>query len=178
MTRRKFYQLEALRKYKWYWRLEPDVEFSCSITYDPFAQMAKYNKVYGFVISLWEVGTTCPSLFRIMADWMESHAIRPSSLWKAMIEASWAPSPIRMMMQFLSHRDRHGDAWSLCHYWSNFEIADMDFFRGQQYQEMFEYLDAKGGFYFERVSLFILPYQTTHIVTLSSGETPQFILLL
>lgn len=115
--------------------------------------MAKHNKVYGFVNALWEVGTTCPSLFRMMADWMESHAIRPTSLWKAMIEASWAPSPLRLMLKFLSHRDRHGDRWSLCHYWSNFEIGDMDFFRGQQYQELFDYLDANGGFYSERVSV-------------------------
>lgn len=113
--------------------------------------MAKSNKAYGFVTALWEVGTTCPSLFRDMADWMEAKDIRPTSLWKAMVEASWAPSPFRKLMSFLSHRDRHGDAWSLCHYWSNFEIADMDFFRGQQYQELFEYLDRKGGFYYERV---------------------------
>lgn len=113
--------------------------------------MAKSNKAYGFVTALWEVGTTCPSLFRDMADWMEAKDIRPTSLWKAMVEASWAPSPFRKLMSFLSHRDGHGDAWSLCHYWSNFEIADMDFFRGQQYQELFEYLDRKGGFYYERV---------------------------
>ena len=36
--------------------------------------------------------------------------------------------------------------------WSNFEIADMDFFRSPEYQAFFDYLDRKGGFYFERVS--------------------------
>lgn len=150
--RRHFYQLEALKKYKWYWRLEPDVEFSCAITYDPFVQMAKNHKIYGFVNALWEVGTTCPSLFRTTADWMAAHGIRPSGLWKAMIEASWAPSPFRMFLKFLAHRNRHGDAWSLCHYWSNFEIANLDFFRSQPYQQLFEHLDHNGGFYYERVS--------------------------
>lgn len=140
-----------MKNYKWYWRLEPNVEFSCSITYDPFVEMARNNKIYGFVIALWEVGTTCPSLFRTTADWMELRGIRPSSLWKTMVEASWMPSPFRRFMSLLSHRDRSGDAWSLCQYWSNFEIADMDFFRGQQYQELFEYLDRKEGFYLERV---------------------------
>jgi Glycolipid 2-alpha-mannosyltransferase len=33
--------------------------------------------------------------------------------------------------------------------WSNFEIADMDFWRGKIYTEFFEYLDATGGFYYE-----------------------------
>jgi hypothetical protein len=33
--------------------------------------------------------------------------------------------------------------------WSNFEIADMDFWRGEAYQKFFEYLDSTGGFYYE-----------------------------
>jgi alpha 1,2-mannosyltransferase len=34
--------------------------------------------------------------------------------------------------------------------WSNFEIADMDFWRGPAYQAFFDYLESKGGFYYER----------------------------
>ena len=37
----------------------------------------------------------------------------------------------------------------LCTVWSNFEIADMDFWRGPAYTEFFNYLDATGGFYYE-----------------------------
>jgi hypothetical protein len=33
--------------------------------------------------------------------------------------------------------------------WSNFEIADMDFWRSQTYTEYFDYLDSMGGFYYE-----------------------------
>ena len=33
--------------------------------------------------------------------------------------------------------------------WSNFEIADMNFWRGEAYTKFFEYLDSKGGFYYE-----------------------------
>lgn len=28
---RQFYDVPALKPYKWYWRVEPDVEFSCAI---------------------------------------------------------------------------------------------------------------------------------------------------
>lgn len=59
-----FYNLEALRPYKWYWRLEPSVRYSCALTYDPFAEMARRNKVYGWTIALWEVGDTCPPCSR------------------------------------------------------------------------------------------------------------------
>ncbi|KAH9909018.1 glycolipid 2-alpha-mannosyltransferase [Xylariomycetidae sp. FL2044] len=145
-----FYQLEALKPYKWYWRLEPDVDFTCAITYDPFVQMAKHKKVYGFTIALWEVGASCPGLFRAMSDWKELMGIPDNNLWKAMVTASWMPFPFRRLLNWLPHTDAHGDMWSLCHYWSNFEIADMDFFRGREYQELFKYLDSKKGFYFER----------------------------
>ncbi|KAI1394155.1 glycosyltransferase family 15 protein [Hypoxylon trugodes] len=146
----KFYELDAMKKYKWYWRLEPDVNFSCAITYDPFVQMARHKKVYGFTIALWEVGKSCPGLFRSIADWKEMMGIPTNNLWKAMITPSWVPFPFRRFMSWLPHRDAYGDEWSLCHYWSNFEIADMDFFRTRAYQDLFEYLDKKGGFYFER----------------------------
>jgi hypothetical protein len=33
--------------------------------------------------------------------------------------------------------------------WSNFEIADMDWFRGEAYQKYFDFLEKKGGFYYE-----------------------------
>lgn len=33
--------------------------------------------------------------------------------------------------------------------WSNFEIADMDFWRGETYMSFFEHLDQAGGFYYE-----------------------------
>jgi alpha 1,2-mannosyltransferase len=33
--------------------------------------------------------------------------------------------------------------------WSNFEIADLDFWRGEAYTAFFEYLDSHGGFYYE-----------------------------
>lgn len=33
--------------------------------------------------------------------------------------------------------------------WSNFEIGDLDFWRGEAYMKFFEHLDKKGGFYYE-----------------------------
>ena len=34
--------------------------------------------------------------------------------------------------------------------WSNFEIADMDFWRGPAYTAFFDFLEKSGGFYYER----------------------------
>ncbi|KAM7186032.1 family 15 putative glycosyltransferase [Naviculisporaceae sp. PSN 640] len=149
----KFYNTPALRPYKWYWRIEPDVDFYCALTYDPFVEMARHRKTYGFTIALAESPRTCPSLFRHMADYKEAHDIPTTTLWKAMVAPSWVPWPFRSLLSSafnVSHTDRHGDGWNLCHYWSNFEIADMDFFRGGEYQNLVKELDKSGGFYFER----------------------------
>jgi len=67
-------------------------------------------------------------------------------------------------MDFLS--DNSGETYNLCHcewilsrhvsahsphqvVWSNFEIADMDFWRSEAYMKYFEFLEEKGGFYYE-----------------------------
>lgn len=34
--------------------------------------------------------------------------------------------------------------------WSNFEIGDLDLWRGEAYRKFFDFLDEKGGFYYER----------------------------
>lgn len=53
-----FYDHPLLQRYKWYWRVEPNVRFTCRITYDPFVEMASHNKIYGYVMALWEVENT------------------------------------------------------------------------------------------------------------------------
>ena len=35
---------------------------------------------------------------------------------------------------------QHGE-YNLCHFWSNFEIGDLRFFRSEAYQRYFSYLD-------------------------------------
>ena len=51
-------------------------------------------------------------------------------------------------MDFISNNG--GNTFNLCHFWSNFEIADMDFWRGPAYSAFFDYLEKTGGFYYER----------------------------
>lgn len=148
-----FYDVPELKKYRWYWRVEPDVQFTCAITYDPFVEMVRAGKRYGYVMALWEIGDTCPSLFRTVADYKRKLGLKTTSLWTAMMDASWAPIPIRWFLRLLANRDRSGDAYNLCHFWSNFEIADMDWYRTPEYRAFFNMLDEEGGFYFERVSI-------------------------
>ncbi|KAK4185800.1 glycolipid 2-alpha-mannosyltransferase 1 [Podospora australis] len=148
-----FYHQEVLKKYKWYWRLEPGVKFTCAVTYDPFVQMASHNKSYGYTIALWEEPNTCPNLFRTVDTFRTEQHIPRSPQWNALIDPELSvPAPVRWVKGLLGkgHHAENGDRWNLCHYWSNFEIADLDFFRGKPYQDLFTHLDKQGGFYFER----------------------------
>ena len=43
-----------------------------------------------------------------------------------------------------AHADAHRRA-----VWSNFEIANMEFWRGEAYTKFFDHLDKTGGFYYE-----------------------------
>ena len=43
-----------------------------------------------------------------------------------------------------------GQTFNGHHVWSNFEIASVKFFAGEQYQSFFDYLDRAGGFFHER----------------------------
>jgi hypothetical protein len=48
--------------------------------------------------------------------------------------------------------------------WSNFEIADMDFWRGEAYTAFFNFLESRGGFYYEvRPSIRPFPLPTKKI---------------
>ena len=113
--------------------------------------MAKHGKIYGYVQALWELGDTVPTLFRKISDYKKMNQIRTTALWTAMIDLSLLPWPFRLLLRSSRHRDTDGNLWNLCHFFNNFEIADMDFYRSKAYRKLFEYLDNDGGFYYERV---------------------------
>ncbi|KAJ7896787.1 nucleotide-diphospho-sugar transferase [Mycena olivaceomarginata] len=58
-----FFKHELLLKYRWYWRIEPDVTFHCTLPFDPFKYMAAQGKVYAFTIALYEWSATIPTLW-------------------------------------------------------------------------------------------------------------------
>ena len=42
------------------------------------------------------------------------------------------------------------DRYNLCHFWSNFEIGNLNLWRSPAYRDYFETLDRSGGFFYER----------------------------
>jgi len=128
-----FYRHELMEKYRFYWRVEPDVKYFCNIDYDPFVFMEEHNKTYSFTLTMLEYMQTIPTFWDTMTDF-----IKKNPQYVAEDNA----------MDFLSNDG--GRSYSLCHFWSNFEIADMNLWRGEAYTKYFEHLEASGGFYYER----------------------------
>lgn len=127
-----FFRHPLLQEYDYYWRVEPWVEFTCDIDYDPFVFMKTNNKDYGFTIMVPEYIETIPTLWDTVEKFIEENQqiIHPKNTLKMF-------------------RNDQG-SYNLCHFWSNFEIGSLRFFRSGAYSKFFDFLDKKGGFFYER----------------------------
>lgn len=135
-----FYQHPALATVQYYWRVEPKVHFFCDVDYDVFRYMADHNKTYGFTLSLLDspdsVATLWPETLKFLADNPQYEV------------ANNARGFLEEEKEKGHNKVTHG--YSTCHFWSNFEVANLDLWRGKAYTEYFAHLDKAGGFFYER----------------------------
>ena len=136
-----FYRHPALADVRWYWRVEPKVHFFCDIDYDVFRWMEDHNKTYGFTITLYDSAESLPRLWPETLKFMAAHQdyVHPNNALRWLTDSQRRPD---------TNAKAHG--YSTCHFWSNFEIADMTFWRSRVYQDYFDHLDRAGGFFYER----------------------------
>ncbi|KAF7318570.1 Glycosyltransferase family 15 protein [Mycena chlorophos] len=151
-----FFRHPLLDEYKWYWRVEPRVKFHCDILDDPFVYLEENDKVYGTSV----VCETGPKYDAEQATQCLYMKFLPQSRlsgkqYKARLSASFMENYPQYilpkedtLMKFISNDN--GRTYNRCHFWSNFEIASLDFWRSEAYTTFFEYLDKTGGFYYER----------------------------
>ncbi|KAI9729195.1 MAG: alpha 1,2-mannosyltransferase 2.4.1 [Cirrosporium novae-zelandiae] len=128
-----FFRQPLMMNYEWYWRVEPSIELYCDIDYDAFKYMRDHKKKYSFVLSLYEYKETIPTLWDSVKGFMKEH---PEHISEG------------NSLGFLS--DDGGDTYNHCHFWSNFEIGNLNWLRSQAYIDFFNHLDKDGGFFYER----------------------------
>lgn len=140
-----FYRQKRMLDYEWYFRVEPDVEYMCDFQYDPFTLLRSRNKTYGFVIAIHEYENTIPTLWPTVEAFMKEnpHLLHPNN------SLDFITSKELDVNQGYPVINSSND-YNLCHFWLNFEIGNLDFFRGEAYSAYFDYLDRSGGFYYER----------------------------
>lgn len=126
------YKHPLLKDLDYYWRIEPNVKYFCDIPYDPFEYMRGNKLVYGFTISPFEFPKTVETLWKTTKQWMREN---PEHL------------PNKSFLKWILD---HKNDYNYCHFWSNFEIVDLSFYRSEAYQSYFDHLDRAGGFFYER----------------------------
>ncbi|KAJ2675070.1 hypothetical protein GGI25_004119 [Coemansia spiralis] len=105
---------------EFYWRIEPDVHYYCDIDYDPFVYMKQNGLKYGWNIAPTEYEPTVRTLWNATETFMQKHP-----------ELIPSDNTLRWV------RDGNGK-YTKCHFWSNFEIVDLSFYRCKEYQLFFE----------------------------------------
>lgn len=97
--------------------------------------MEANNKTYSFTIAIFEYQRTIESLWPTVQSFVKKHPdyLAPNNALNFLVDSNDIDGP-----------------YNLCHFWSNFEIADMRFWRSKVYEDFFQYLDATGNFFYER----------------------------
>ncbi|TFB06407.1 O-glycoside alpha-1,2-mannosyltransferase-like protein 4 [Trichoderma ghanense] len=161
-----FYNHPLLLKYEWYWRVEPEITYFCDITYDPFLKMIENNKTYGFTIAVKELRETVPNIFRYASAYKRMNNLTSQGLWEMFVEPQEPPKEQRddpnpplpeeilqgkpSSLPPIDPEAMEGEKYNMCHFWSNFEIAKLSWFRSKEYNDFFEMMDRSGGFWMER----------------------------
>ncbi|KAJ2552489.1 alpha-1,2-mannosyltransferase ktr1 [Coemansia sp. RSA 1878] len=126
------YKHDLLKDLDYYWRIEPDVHYYCDIPYDPFKYMKDNKLIYGYTISPVEKAETVETLWETTRKWILEN---PDYLQDK---------------SFIHWVVNEKSVYTRCHFWSNFEIVDLSFYRSEAYESYFQHLDRAGGFFYER----------------------------
>jgi mannosyltransferase len=137
--------------------------------------MEQHNKTYGFVIAIKELVETVPNLFRYASAYKRQNNFKSTGLWEMFLKdqpessakdekpvespnAQSLPDEVLEMdpvekaeLPEVDPESMEGENYNMCHFWSNFEIARLDFFRSKEYEDFFNMMDRSGGFWAERV---------------------------
>jgi hypothetical protein len=160
---------------------------------DPFLKMIEANKTYGFTIAVKELKETVPNIFRYASAYKRVNNLTSQGLWEMFVEPQPEPKevpeeekhslPEEILRGDPSHASipdidpeaMEGEKYNMCHFWSNFEIARLSWFRSKEYEDFFQMMDRSGGFWMERVRSCSLSWSSRVILTFFffSGEMRQ-----
>ena len=155
--------------------------------------MERANKTYGFTIAVKELKETVPNIFRYASAYMRKNNLTSKGLWEMFAEPAEVPDALPtdnpkykppLPEEILSKEAGHGglpdvdpdamegEVYNMCHFWSNFEIARLDWFRSKEYNEFFDMMDRSGGFWMERVSHAVSCCARGYVLTSTVGRRP------
>jgi mannosyltransferase len=135
--------------------------------------MIESNKTYGFTIAVKELKETVPNIFRYASAYKRINNLKSKGLWEMFVEPQpeepqsvpeddpnykaplpeqiLASDPSNSRLPDIDGEAMEGEKYNMCHFWSNFEIARLSWFRSKEYEDFFQMMDRSGGFWMERV---------------------------
>jgi len=142
--------------------------------------MERANKTYGFTIVVKELKETVPNIFRYASAYRRKYNMKSKGLWEMFLEKPEDEDDLQLdkkkkkkpkpkprkeelpeellrsepgagLVPEVDPDSMEGEIYNMCHFWSNFEIARLDWFRSKEYEEFFSMMDRSGGFWMERV---------------------------
>ena len=94
----------------------------CDFQYDPFELLRVNNKVYGFVIAITEYENTIPTLWPTVESFMKEYPelLHPNNA------IDFITTNETSLNHYIEMIESSTD-YNLCHFWSNFEIGNLNF---------------------------------------------------
>lgn len=150
-------------------------------TSDPFLKMIENNKTYGFTIAVKELRETVPNIFRYASAYKRNNNLTSKGLWEMFVEPqepkeqhddpTLPDEPKPSSQTPIDPEAMEGEKYNMCHFWSNFEIAKLSWFRSKEYNDFFQMMDRSGGFWMERVSpISCYTHEYENLVWLTDGN--------
>jgi hypothetical protein len=119
----------ALKQYDWYLRLDSDSYLLTDIKYDVFEYMAQNNKKYAYVGEYRKDNPIVTvGLWETTKAFMKEKGITPKSMEGKLTNGEWAEDI----------------------FYTNFEIVNLPFFRGEEYTSYFQALEETKQIYYNR----------------------------
>ena len=123
------WEMPELLSYEYVWMLDTDAFILGPISYDPFAVMAAANATYGYI----DVNVETPEVAGGLADCVEEYLadhprVRPTLLRKY----------------------KSGGKWDGSKFYTNFQVARLDYGRSEGYRRFFDHVDRNGGIFRHR----------------------------
>ena len=138
--------------------------------------MIRNKKTYGFTIAVKELRETVPNIWRYASAFKRMNNITSQGMWEMFVEKPKEepkdklpkddpkykkPLPQEILnsepgtgaLPDIDPENMEGENYNMCHFWSNFEIVNLSWYRSKEYNDFFEMMDRSGGFWMERVSL-------------------------
>merc|ERR1740121_2532223 len=129
----------VMANFDYAWTLDTDGYLPATLEADPFEKMWRGGYVYGYSHVSRDQASAVQHFWEFCRLYMESRGIDPKGT-----------RILRRLTDALVLRDTYWHEWNRGLFMNDIEITQLSWFRSQQYQDFFNFLDSVGGFWLYR----------------------------